>query len=205
MKGKIISGFFLLAMMAFLPFISINFVKGHSLETAKPQTNTKSEKTKDTNDILTGLVAAKYKDNYCDETLKAITIILNTNYKVNQKLFDLTKKEDYLSEKDFNNSFNEQYDKIRTIVNSVNETTIVFNNKLQIIPYSETSNGKTITDKNYEYISAVASPWDCYLDTYNENNHCLGVSLSGLNYLCNNGFNYKKALLWYLPDCTINE
>lgn len=206
MKEKVTSILILLVLMALLPFISVKCSNQNTLFTYSKKESGTSTKSTDDNELIYGLVAAKYKSEYSEDTIKAITIILNTNYKANSKLYDLENKTDFLNKDEFCNLFSKkEYGKIKSIVDSVNETTMLFNNKLKIIPFSETSNGKTITDKNYNYISAVASPWDCYFDTYNENNHCVGVSLSGINYLCKNGFTYKEALLWYLPQGTIND
>ena len=48
--------------------------------------NSESEKSPLTESDLCGMVAAKYNENYCEETLKALTIILYTNQMLLHKL-----------------------------------------------------------------------------------------------------------------------
>ena len=74
-----------------------------------------------------------------------------------------------------------------------------------LFPYSETSNGTTYKNENYKYIHSVASPWDCYQTDFDANAECVGVSLSGIDYLCKNGCSAEEALLWYLPDFEIAD
>lgn len=74
-----------------------------------------------------------------------------------------------------------------------------------VCSYSETSNGTTYKNENYRYIHSVASPWDCYQTDFDANAECVGVSLSGIDYLCKNGYSAEEALLWYLPDFEIAD
>ena len=60
-------------------------------------------------------------------------------------------------------------------------------------------------NENYKYIHSVASPWDCYQTDFDANAECVGVSLSGIDYLCKNGYSAEEALLWYLPDFEIAD
>ena len=52
--------------------------------------NSESEKSPLTESDLCGMVAAKYNENYCEETLKALTIILYTSYIVSPDSYDLS-------------------------------------------------------------------------------------------------------------------
>lgn len=52
--------------------------------------NSESEKSPLTESDLCGMVAAKYNENYCEETLKALTIIIYTNYIVSPDSYDLS-------------------------------------------------------------------------------------------------------------------
>ncbi|RGS77172.1 hypothetical protein DWX71_07185, partial [Ruminococcus bromii] len=79
------------------------------------------------------------------------------------------------------------------------------NSEALFVPYSETSNGTTYKNENYKYIHSVASPWDCYQTDFDANAECVGVSLSGIDYLCKNGCSAEEALLWYLPDFEIAD
>lgn len=156
-----------------------------------------------TDEILCGLVAAQYKNNYCTETLKAIAIILNTNYILNPDNFDLSDKNVCLLIKDADNSVKEIYNQISDAVSSVKEKTLCIDSKAFYVPYGEISNGQTTTSEKYSYITSVASPWDCFSEKYDENAQCIGASLCGIDYLCKNGNSYEDALKWYLPKFEI--
>ena len=53
------------------------------------------------------MVAAKYNENYCEETLKALTIILYTNYIVSPDSYDLSDIDICLPESKAENSVKE--------------------------------------------------------------------------------------------------
>lgn len=198
MKQKLILiGIFLL-IMALLPFtvVECSFNKNSTTSITNAPKNDVNKKE----NILYGLVSALYNDSYCTETVRAITIILNTNYDLTT--FDLTDKNVYLSENELNGSKKEFFEEIKKIVNSNKEFYLYKNKEKLYIPYSDSSNGSTF--KN-EYLSSVASPWDCFNSSYDENTTCYGVSLNGIDYLCKNGMNAEEALLWYLPDFEINN
>lgn len=210
MKTKIISIALLFAIMALLPF-TVSKCAGTE-NVFKKTTATADIVQKDevneqlsTDEILCGLVAAQYKNNYSTETLKAIAIILNTNYKLNPDSFDLDDKNVCLYKKDANNSVKEIYDQISDAVNSVKEKTLCINSKAFYIPYGEISNGHTQASEEYSYITSVASPWDCFSENYDENAQCIGASLCGIDYLCKNGSGYEDALKWYLPQFEITN
>ena len=95
------------------------------------------------------------------------------------------------------------YSEIRKAAESVKNKTLRKKSEVLFIPFSETSNGTTYKNVNYKYLHSVASPWDCYAENYDENAECVGVSLSGIDYLCKNGCSAEEALLWYLPDFEI--
>ena len=69
------------------------------------------------------------------------------------------------------------------------------------IPFCDFTNGKTSTNSEYPYLTAVASPWDSYANA--DDGEYYGVSLNGINYLCNDGYSYEEALQWYLPNFKI--
>lgn len=81
--------------------------------------NSESEKSPLTESDLCGMVAAKYNENYCEETLKALTIILYTNYIVSPDSYDLSDIEICLPESKAENSVKENYNKIKSAVSSV--------------------------------------------------------------------------------------
>lgn len=81
--------------------------------------NSESEKSPLTESDLCGMVAAKYNENYCEETLKALTIILYTNYIVFPDSYDLSDIDICLPESKAKNSVKENYNKIKSAVSSV--------------------------------------------------------------------------------------
>lgn len=204
MKIKIISIALLFAIMALLPF---TVSKCAGTKTVFEKTSATADIVQkdelNTDEILCGLVAAQYKNNYSTETLKAITIILNTNYKLNPDEFDISDKNVCLYKKDADNSVKEIYNQISDAVSSVKEKTLCIDSKAFYIPYSEISNGQTTTSEKYSYITSVASPWDCFSEKYDENAKCVGASICGIDYLCKNGNSYEYALKWYLPQFEI--
>lgn len=210
MKVKILSITVFLLIMALLPFAAakcsfLDFNSVQSVSTADSIPDDNNTEDDSYEKVLCGLVAAKYNDNYCDETIKAIAILLNTDYTVRPDAFDITDKNTCIYEYDSDNSLKEIYSKIKKTVNSTLELTVNKNGKKLYIPYSDSSNGMTIENADYDYLTCVASPWDCYAENYDENAECIGVSINGIDYLCKNGVSAEEALKWYLPDFDISE
>ncbi len=208
MRQKIIFIIVLLLVMASLPLaISKNFTKNIPKETFSEkdkQTEVSSNNLEEfSKDTLSSLVAGQFREEYNEETLKAIAVIIHTNYKTKPDSFNFDDSDIYISENDADSSLKENYHKIKTAVDEVYEKTLCLNDKAFYIPYSYLSDGTTKTDEDFPYIQSVASPWDCYSDEYDEDSDCVGISLYGLNYLCKKGYDYASALRWYLPDFEI--
>ena len=208
MRQKIIFIIVLLLIMATLPLaISKNFTQNTLKQTIfakSEQSGNKDIKTKDfSEESLCSLVAALYREEYSEEALKAMAIILHTNYKTKPESFDFNDTNVFLPENKADNSLKENFNIIRAAVNEVYDKTLCQNDKAFFIPYSYLSDGTTKTDDEFPYIQSIASPWDCYSNEYDEDNYCVGISLYGLNYLCENGYDYSSALKWYLPDFEI--
>lgn len=212
MKEKIIAVIFFIILMALLPFTVSKCTGGKTKITAgstsdvavkPPKTNTvNTDNNTEHNydDTLTALVAAKYKSTYCTETIKAITIIMNTNYSAYPQKF---KSGDFLYKSEANNSLKEVYSQIQNAVNSVKEKRLYINGKNLFVPFSDSSNGKTYLDSSYSYVSSVASPWDCFEKNTNAKNKCVGVSINGIDCLCKKDSSCEDALKWYLPNFEI--
>lgn len=212
MKNKIILILTLLFCMGILPILATTF--NNNLTTSKTETasndtiiktdninNNQNNKNSNNNkDKILNAVLSQYKKGYTDETIKALTILFATNYMANPKKMD---ENDLVIDKSIFNEDPNIYKNIENIVNTNLKKTIYFNKKILYIPFSKTSNGSTQTNGEYTYLSAVASPWDCYNAEYDENIQCLGVSISGLDYLCKNKTSAENALKWYLPKCEI--
>lgn len=213
MKIKIIVLIIVFLIMGAIPVITINNSYLHS--NPDNSTSTTSPITKDTTvekklsekEILAGLLNAQYTENFSSEALKAMAVILQTNYKANKESFDLSKKEVFLSENDMkekhNNSYEEIKQKIQLAINSVEEIYIYNKGKIAYIPFSKCSSGFTIRDDKYPDLLSVASPWDSLSKNFSTDNKCVGVSIEGMNFLTKNNNGYEKALMWYLPKYEI--
>lgn len=167
------------AAMAMIPLFGFHL--GGSQKIANPK-----GKSPDS-DLICRVVCLNCKDSYSDETIKAIIRIIKTNIAAGTEY-----KADY-------NSDTELSKRINKILNSELELYYI-KNKLCTIPFSICSNGNTVSDKQYPYLSPVASPWDCFSSDYSADNSCVGVSLDGVDYLCKNGMSAEHALRWYLPE-----
>lgn len=219
MRIKIIFIIVFLLIMAFLPIIiskcsapkttaaSLSAVDNTEIvQHTEPdtQSETQPQKSSELSQAeLCGLVAANYDESYTQETLKALTVILYTNYTVAPDEYDLSDIEVCLPEDKAENSVKENYDSIKSAVSSVYKKTLCTNGEEFYIPFCTSTNGKTSANSDYPYLTAVASPWDCYSNSDGGGEYC-GVSLNGVNYLCNEGYSFDEALLWYLPDFEIH-
>lgn len=213
MKAKIIIMTAIFIFMGIIPVIAIN---GGVAETNAPvQTNTPDTaeekpseiKNLSNEEILSGLVFAQFRENYNEETLKAISVILQTNYKADPSAFDFTDESVYYSKEAAKNQYKNSYEKINkkitAALNSVKGIYAYYENEPAYIPFSKCSSGCTEADEKYPYLLCVASPWDCQSENYSEDNTCVGVSLDGIKHLTNNGCDCVTALKWYLPALEI--
>lgn len=207
MKEKLIALAVFLIIMAMLPFMAAKCSTTDKIVLKTSSTadsvEASTDNLSDSDKILCGIVAAQYKDDYSEETMKAIAVIILNNYKIDPDSFDTDDKEVCILEKDANSSLKEIYPQIKNCVNSAKEISVKFDNSEKYIPFSDISNGTTKKDNSYDYLIAVASPWDCYNKNYDENSECVGVSLSGVDYLCKNGCSAVDALKWYLHNAEI--
>lgn len=178
-----------------------NSTENSEKSTIKPQQESSESKAELTDAELCGMVAANYDESYCDETLKALAVILYTNYCLAPDDYDLKDSRICILESNAENSVKENYNTIKSAVSAVYKKALCSNGKVLYIPFTSSTNGKTSSSSEYPYLTAVASPWDSYSNA-NDDEHC-GVSLNGINYLCNDGYSYAQALQWYLPDFTI--
>lgn len=208
MGKKILACSLLLVLMALLPFTAVKCSsdtdKNENRLTSSTSKTINDTKSSDTgNETLVGLTSALCNENFCDEAIKAIAILINTDYEVNPDYFELKDKGVYLSKNGLDNYLKEYYSKVERIVNSMDKKTLTVHNKKIFIPYSQISCGYTLDSTDCEYITSVASPWDCFMESYDENSQCVGVSINGINYLCQNGASAEQALKWYLPEFQI--
>ena len=207
-RKKILACTLLLVLMALLPFTAVKCSTSGSkseskLTSSTGKTNNDTKESDKSNAILVGLTAAVCNENFCDEAIKAIAILLNTDYEVNPDKFDLDNKEVYCSKDELDNSEKEYYSKIESVINSMEKKTLSVKEEKVFIPYSQISCGYTLDSEYCMYIMSVASPWDCFSQDYDEKAECIGVSVNGINYLCQNGATAEQALKWYLPHFEI--
>ncbi|MGN1433913.1 MAG: hypothetical protein ACI4XI_09455 [Ruminococcus sp.] len=205
---KILACTLLLVLMALLPFTAVKCSTIGSksitnLTSSTDKTNNDTNVSDNSNEILVGLTAAICNEDFSDEAIKAIAILINTDYEVNPDYFDLDNKEVCLSEDGLDNSKKKYYSKIENIVNSMDKKTLTLRNEKVFIPYFKISCGYTLDSEDCEYITSVTSPWDCFSQEYDEDAECIGVSVNGINYLCKNGASAEQALKWYLPEFEI--
>lgn len=212
-RAKIVFASVFFLLMALLPIgicsCNLDTIKSDSTDkTGEVQKNDikniKESDKKDKSEILCGLVAAEYKTEFDDAALEAIAILMNTNYTANPDKYDLKDKTKVIFEDYADGELKKSYNRIRNAVKKGGEIILKTNNEIKYIPYSISSNGYTVYDKDYSYIRSVASPWDCF-SSVQVSEECVGVSLCGINYLCKNGATAQQALLWYLPDFSISK
>ena len=133
--------------------------------------------------------ASLCREDFCDEALRAAVILANTN-------------RDSWDENSFD-SPEELKKRIHSVYSSEKE--LFYQNESKSIPVAPLSNGQTLSDDRYPYLTAVASPWDCLTKDYDENLSCVGVSMNGVNYLCTKGYSAEEALLYYLPGFSVSS
>lgn len=199
MRGKICTVLVLLILTAVLPMAASRCSAKNRASQAVSTADT-PENPKSSDEILCALTAGLYKNSYSAETVKAAAILMNTDYRAKPDSFGAN---DFLYEENASGNMKDVYSEIRKAAESVKNKTLRKKSEVLFIPFSETSNGTTYKNVNYKYLHSVASPWDCYAENYDENAECVGVSLSGIDYLCKNGCSAEEALLWYLPDFEI--
>lgn len=195
MKNKIAAFISLLALMALLPAAVVN-ISGKKAENSIATDD--SAKNADNKEKIICAYAEELSDiSFCDETLKAAVIIANTNY-LSGMPGNFEIKDDYISN-------SELYIKINKIYNSKKEVYFTYNNKAVFIPGAICSNGNTKISDKYTYLCPVASPWDSGCSQFSNDRECIGVSMYGINYLCQKGYTAENALKYYLPMLKIKK
>lgn len=129
----------------------------------------------------------------CEETKKAILALCKNNF-----IFNKTNnsKQDEIDIDTYSDDFLEELRELYTKT----ELTLLFEGLRVYIPISVSSQGYIITDEKYPYMVSVASPWDNLSEKQNKDAaYPCGVSVTGIDYLCMNGSDYKQSILWYLP------
>lgn len=210
MKIKVFFLILIFLVMGIIPVISMGNASVKTFEKNKITQNSVSTKNnknqKSENSVLEGLLYARYSEDLNDEALKAFAVLFNNNLNKDKKSYDLEDKNIYISDLELKEEYPDNYsnikEKIKNIINETNGVYIYNDNKTVFVPYSECSSGVTYTDEKYENLISVASPWDKISEKFNKDIKCVGVSLEGIKFL-SNYYDYKTALLWYLPKYEI--
>ena len=190
MKKKVIGLLFILSLMLVIPMLfAIN--KDFSHIELKHYTE---------QETVVEMVCADYREEYTEETLKALTLIRYSNYKHGNNKENIK----LISEKDFLKKYSKSHlEKIKNAVNSTYKKVITYKDKIAKIPYFYCGNGHINSNKKYPYIKDCACPWDAVNDERTDKT--TGVSLNTINYLTKQGSNCKEALGRFLDNVEITE
>ncbi len=191
MKKKLIGFLLILTIMAGVPLFTVK--NNCSGEISGAMNQDKNE------NVLTGLLAAKFRKEYTDEALAALAVLLNSNYNSAKEKYNLDKPETYISKKVFLKKCGDSYySKIENTAKKYKNTLIKRKGKAVMVPIFYTSAGYTEPSKKYPYIRACAAPWDLLKNS--TSSKTTGISLNSLNELTKQGYGYKKALEYFLAD-----
>ena len=184
MKDKILMICLFFVLMAVLP---LGFITKNVRSLPENQTDT------NTYNIAYISKAAEYcNKDFCDEAVKAIAIIVRTNSKASAEQPSL---------KD-NNSNSELYKRIEQYYKEDKSVLRSMGQPVEI-PVCRCTDGFTSSSPKYEYLTAVASPWDSFSTDRDNSGDFSGISAEGIDYLCKNGMKAEEALKWYLPKLEI--
>ena len=182
---KIIAAFSaLLLAMAALPVTVVSFSRGLPSPAA--------DASSDSPQSVLLLAAGLCPKDCCDETLRAALIIARTNQKAG-----------YVQTPNFD-SDKELLSRLTGVYYSEKELYLSDNGQFRAIPCAVISNGCTVVSAEFPYLSPIASPWDCLNAQADEQAACIGVSLCGVDYLCERGYSAEQALCYYLPGFTVS-
>lgn len=192
MKNKIILTAFFFVLMAALPLsFAVNRTGSGSSGESEASKTGQNPQTDGYNQDPAAATAALCKPSFSDEAIKAAAIIQKTNI-ISGQVENISND---ISDK-------ELYNRVKSIYNS--NTEILFHSDKPVcIPWSPCSNGFTSASEDYDYLEAVASPWDAFSPLYDGYLDCKGVSMNGISYLCSHGLSAEEALSWYLPNLQI--
>lgn len=210
MKTKITGLILIFIIMGMVPLFALQtcsapvktVFSAENTEDAKSAVSMSSAEQK-----LCGLIAAQYNEDWNDEMLDAVSVLIKTGYSVSPDQFDLENRSVYMTEQNRKDKWKARYAEYTArIANSISQTKnlyICYNNKPVYTPYFASSKGYTEKSDTYEHLISVASPWDQFSAVKNQTDSMAGVCLNGLQFLTDQGENAENALLWYLPLCEI--
>ena len=192
MKKKITGLLLILAIMAAIPLIfGKNKIKVDTKNIFQSKSSKKTE-------LISSAAAYYFRDSYSDETLKALILILNSNYKTGK----LSNK-DRISKNDFIKKYKNgkvYYSKIENTAKKLSDRYITYKNKAVYIPCFNLSKGYTEINNKFPYLKSRACPWDVIEKGYNKKASSVGISLNSLDRLCKNGMSGKNALGQFISE-----
>ncbi len=190
----------LLFVLGISPVFAILISKSDYISFNKTVTNTINQKPNKENSLPAEYVINEAMtladESFCEEGLKAALAIAENNlsYYIDNNIDTSTIAAENSDE--FKKKLEKAYKKTNV--------TISHKDQCVYIPASSLSTGCTKTDEKFPYIKSVASPWDCQnVEFIYGKDYPPGISMKGINYLCEEGMNYKEALSWYLPNFDI--
>lgn len=203
MRKVVIFCILLLLILSAAPFIGACITKENlKLPTNEKTSEVSTESTTSVTDpeddeYIINLALSLCDENFCDEGIKAALGIAKNNYRY---FIQNSTDKDNITPADYSD---EIYQRAKELYSEV-DITLEQEGNCVYIPTSELSNGNTGSSEKYPYMTSVASPWDALSGDYVfGKEYAGGVSMYGLNYLCENNADYKEALKWYLPSFDI--
>ena len=194
MLKRLVSLLLIVSIFIAVPLISVELFRN------KAPSPSKKSAPKSRTEILTAQLAAEFSEDYCDEALEAIAIVLNSNYDAkNPAVSD--RREAQISRQAFLKKYTNgelYYSKLENIVAKTNGKTLKYCGETVYIPLTELSAGYTVPSKDYPYLKAAPSPWDVLEKSVGKNTAQTAVSLNGINELCKSGLSAAQALRHYI-------
>lgn len=145
---------------------------------------------------LADMLAYEYNENYCKEGLKAVGIILNSNYKSGKKVKTLSKKE-FLKKYKNGESY---YSLLEKLSEEINDRCITYKGKAVKFPYYYITDGSCKSEK--PYLKSTANPWDLLNAKYSFDAKS-GVSLNSINLICKKGLSSEECLNRFFKNTKI--
>lgn len=186
MKNKILAIILILTLVVGIPLINVH--RGFIIKTKE-----KTEKKASYSVMETA--AYYFKEEYCDETLKAIAIFANANAKVKKDKTHSINKTEF--QKKYKNGSN-YYSKIEKYCNNFKNIGIFYKNKPKFTPLTAYSSGYISPSKTAPHLCECACPWDEI--AADGNSQSGAVSLNSLNELCKNGSTAEEAVMYFLEE-----
>ena len=192
MRKVLISCVILFIILSVIPLCALTNTEPRSSDNIKKAQNDNSSVEKEKDETIR-MAAQLCQEDFCDEGLKCALAIARNNR-------DFAEAKNTTLRREISDEFYGRLSKLY----SESTATLKYKGKVVYIPTSSMSSGFIEENPDYPYIKSVASPWDCiHKDFVYEKDYADGISMAGLNYLCENQMTFKNALRWYLPAFSI--